>query len=150
MASSSGCVPGEVARSLPDVAGREGSVSRPEAPVPGQRFPRSCRLTARRQFKTVYGEGHRTGCRCFTIYGLPNSIDRCRLGLTVTRKVGCAVVRNRIKRMLREVFRHNRPRLDVPLDLVVNARAALLERPAPEIEREFLDCYARLARRSSR
>ena len=150
MASSFECVPGEVARSLPDAAGRAGSVSPPEAPVPGQRFPRTCRLTSRRQFKTVYAEGRRASCRIFTVFGLPNSLDRCRLGLTVTRKVGCAVVRNRIKRVLRDVFRRNRQRLEFPMDLVINGRTALLELPALQIERELLQCYERLSRRRRR
>ena len=147
MASSSGCVPGEVAPSLPDVAGRVGSVWRSEVPVVGQRFPGSCRLTSRLQFKAVYAKGHRASCRCFTLYALPNSLDRCRLGLTVTRKVGCAVIRNRVKRILRDVYRRNQERLDVPLDIVINARATVLERPRPQLERDFLQCFEKIAGR---
>ena len=98
----------------------------------------------------VYAEGRRASCRFLTLYGLPNSLDDCRLGLTVTRKVGGAVVRNRIKRVLRDIYRRNRGRLDVPMDLVINGRATITERPVPEVERGFLDCYARLVRRRPR
>ena len=147
MVSSFGCVPGAVARSWLDAAGRVGSVWRSEVPVTGHRFPGSCRLTSRMQFKAVYAEGHRASCRCFTLFARPNSSDHCRLGLTVTRKVGCAVVRNRVKRILRDVFRQNRERLDLPLDLVVNARASVLERPVPQLERDFLECFQEVSRR---
>jgi ribonuclease P protein component len=61
--------------------------------------------------------------------------------------VGCAVVRNRVKRILRDVFRRNREQFDLPLDLVVNARASVLERPVPQLERDFLECFQKVSRR---
>jgi ribonuclease P protein component len=84
------------------------------------------------------------------MFGLPNGVGFCRLGLTVPRRVGGAVRRNRIKRALREAFRRNYPLLGVPLDLVVNALPVLVDRPTREIEREFLNCYRRLVRRLPR
>ena len=81
------------------------------------------------------------------LFGLPNTEGECRLGITVTKKVGGAVTRNRIKRVLREVFRHHRNELQPALDLVVNARSAFLDRTSNEIEKEFLDAFHRLARR---
>ena len=137
MASSSGCVREEVARSLLDVAARVASVSRSEAPETDQRFPRSSRLTARRQFLEVYKRGRKARRPSFTVFGLPNDVGRCRIGLTVTRKVGGAVARNRIKRVLREVFRRHEMKWKQPMDLVVNAHRALLRMPAEQIEREL-------------
>lgn len=84
------------------------------------------------------------------MYGLPNSLGYSRLGLTVTRKVGPAVIRNRVKRRLREAYRRNRVRLGAGLDLVVNGRAAALDRPAPELERDLLQCFERIVRGASR
>lgn len=75
---------------------------------------------------------------------MPNSLATCRLGLTVTRKAGGAVVRNRIKRRLREAFRRNRHELDRrPVDLVINGRAAVIERPREALERDLLQCFTR-------
>jgi len=144
MASSSGCVREEVAQSLLDVAARVASASRSEAPVTDQRFPRSCRLTARRQFLEVYKRGRKARRSSFTIFGLPNDVGRFRIGLTVTRKIGGAVARNRIKRVLREVFRRHEMKLKPPMDLVVNAQRALLRMPARHIERELRGAIAEL------
>jgi ribonuclease P protein component len=146
MASSFGCAPEEVKTSSPDVVAREGNESRSDAPRPDQRFPRAHRLTARRQFLVVYGTGRQVSCASFTMFGLENDLGHCRLGVTATRRIGGAVARNRAKRVLREVFRRNRIRLDVPMDLVINVRAALLERTTVDVEREFLRCFERLLR----
>jgi ribonuclease P protein component len=87
------------------------------------------------------------GSSSFTLFGLPNDLDYCRLGLTVPRKVGGAVRRNRVKRLLREVFRHNRTRLEPRMDLVVNARPGIASRSLAELEREFLRSFSMLARK---
>jgi ribonuclease P protein component len=129
---------------LPGVAGRGGSASPSE---PDQRFPRSCRLTARRQFLAVYDMGQRVTSRSFILFGLPNSVGHPRLGITVTRKHGSAVRRNRAKRMLREVFRRNRHRLSLALDVVVNARSGIQDRTYRELESEFLTRFEQLSHR---
>ena len=130
--------------SLPGVDGRGGSASPSE---PDQRFPRSCRLTARRQFLAVYDMGQRVTSRSFLLFGLPNAVGHARLGITVTRKIGNAVRRNRAKRLLREVFRRNRQRLNPAIDVVVNARPGIEARSYAELEEEFLARFAQLARR---
>jgi len=58
---------------------------------------------------------------------LPNELPYCRLGLAVSRKVGDAVVRNRIKRRLREIFRHQLTDRPLRYDFVVVARSASAE-----------------------
>jgi len=152
MASSFGCAPEPVARSSCDAAGRAGRVCRPEGHgsderPPDQGFPRSLRLRSRRQFLAVYENGLKASSTCVTVFGLPNGLTHSRLGLTLTRKTGNAVVRNRAKRLLREVFRLNRHRIGVSLDLVINGRRALLQQPLQRIEQDFLACVARIERR---
>ncbi len=149
MASSFECAPGEVAPSSRDAAGRDVSVSRSDFPA-DQRFRRSWRLTARRQFLVVYQEGRRASSACFTLFGRANGLDHSRVGLTVTRKVGCAVRRNRVKRLLREVYRKNLGRLRAPVDIVVNTRPSILDLPVSRLESEFLKCFSQLARKVSR
>ena len=64
---------------MPVVAGRGGSVSQPDDRAQF-RFPRTDRLTLRRQFRTVYDTGRRVRGRCVTVFGLPNDLGRCRRG----------------------------------------------------------------------
>ena len=84
------------------------------------------------------------------LFGIPNTVGHTRLGVTVTRKLGGAVRRSRAKRRLREIFRRNRPELEPPIDLVVNASPSMVHRTTDELEREFLDGFARLVRRIGR
>lgn len=68
-------------------------------------------------------------CRCsvadssIIVFGHPNDLAYPRLGLSVSRRVGGAVVRNRWKRLLREAFRLSRSRLPDAIDLIVVPRA---------------------------
>lgn len=82
----------------------------------------------------------------FTIFALPNEAGESRLGITVTRKVGNAARRNRIKRRFRDVFRRNRAKLVPPMDLVVNAHRDIDPDDHAGIEAEFLRAFERLAR----
>ncbi len=104
---------------------------------PRLRYRARHRLTHKREFDAVYAgkarksppspPGAALPAGAITVFGLPNGLDHCRLGLSVGRRVGGAVERNRIKRRLREAFRTARPAWDAPphapgLDLVVNVR----------------------------
>ncbi len=133
--------------SCPGAAGRDASASRSETQGRVERFPRAFRLTARREFLAVYEKGRRAGSTSFVMFALPNTTGHCRLGITVTRKVGSSVARNRIKRVLRDVFRRHRAELGPPLDVVVNPRPGAPAATAAEVEREFLDRFRELARR---
>ena len=62
-------------------------------------------LTKRAQFELVYNEGRSWVSKTVVMKTLPNGLDLSRYGLTVGRRVGKAVVRNRIKRLLREILR---------------------------------------------
>ena len=135
--------------SLPVVAEKGGSVSRPDLTAQFS-FPRTDRLTSRHQFRTVYEAGRRVRGRTVTVFGLENRLGRCRVGFTVTRKLGNAVARNRIKRTLREVFRVNRLSTTGSLDLVVNAHASITDRTRSEIERDLVRCVARLTEGDTR
>lgn len=97
------------------------------------------RLRQRREFLRVYQEGRRVGGRYFGLFYLRGAGDRHRLGLTVPRQVGGAVVRNRVKRRLREIFRLNRSVLgDNPLDLVINVYPPGGQAASVELRAEFL------------
>jgi ribonuclease P protein component len=90
------------------------------------RFQRADRLLSSQEFRRVGRHGERLSTRYFVVLvsasETPGEKDRRRLGVTVSRRVGNAVVRNRVKRGVREWFRRNRVRLESPIDLVVIAR----------------------------
>ncbi len=89
------------------------------------RFPRAARLRRKADFDRLMRQGIRVMDARVTLIGLPNDQDSSRLGLAVGRKHGGAVRRNRLKRLLREAFRLERPTLPVGLDLVCLPRAGV-------------------------
>lgn len=86
------------------------------------RFPADCRLRRGADFRRVYAEGVRVGDHRLLMVGVRNHLDVTRMGLSVSRRHGSAVVRNRRKRCLREAFRLVRQELPVGLDLVLIPR----------------------------
>jgi ribonuclease P protein component len=81
------------------------------------------RLHQRVEYLACYHRGRAFTGPLATLHVLPNSLGRPRLGITATRKVGGAVVRNRLRRRCREVYRRYRRRAELPaVDIVVNFR----------------------------
>ena len=146
MASSFAAAQRRAAPFSPGGAGKDVSVCRSETPRHDRRFPRSCRLTSRRQFLEVYKRGRRASTASLTLFGIPNSVGFSRVGLTVSRKIGGAVVRSRIKRLLREVFRLHHQELEPPMDLVINVHRSVRGKKLQQLEEEFLVSYSRLAK----
>jgi ribonuclease P protein component len=86
-----------------------------------QRFPKHVRLLTGSEFRRVLAVRASSADGVLVVYGATNELGHARLGLTVSRAVGSAVVRNRWKRALREAFRLALPALP-PLDLIAIPR----------------------------
>jgi ribonuclease P protein component len=76
-------------------------------------------------FQRVFQRRRSAGDATLVMYACENGLPYSRLGLSVGRKLGGAVERNRIKRLLREAFRLSRPRLPSGLDLVLIPRGSV-------------------------
>ena len=108
-------------------------------------FDRSERVRRRSDFQQIYERGSKVHSRSFTLFRLSNGLEAGRLGIAATRKLGGAVVRNRAKRLVREVFRRNK--LAPGFDIVVIPRREMLEASLVALEIEFRNSLERSARR---
>jgi ribonuclease P protein component len=110
-------------------------------------FRPSARLRARAQFVGVQQGGRRVSGRFVTLIGLPNTLGADRLGIVASKRVGGAVVRNRAKRRLREIFRREQPSragASRSLDVVAIARRELVDAPFAAAEADFIAALGKL------
>jgi ribonuclease P protein component len=86
------------------------------------------RLRKKDDFGRVYREGRSVANRELVLYYLPNqAVSHFRLGVSVSKKVGRAVLRNRLKRLVKEAVRTERERIKAGYDLVVIVRLGARE-----------------------
>ncbi len=114
----------------------------------GRGFSKEERLRKRREFLGVYERGDKIQSTYFVLYMLENGLPHHRLGITVSRKIGRAVVRNRIKRRLREIFRTNKQAIFPHCDLVVIAKRAASRAHNHEMREDILKGILRWTRNS--
>ena len=106
----------DVIASLPSSADR---------PAEGQRFPRDARLVRRGDFDVVYRTGKRLSSSHFTVFVRTNGLPRSRFGFSIKKALGGAVVRNRIRRRLREMVRCRRQEIPAGWDIVIHPKSAV-------------------------
>ena len=104
-----------------------------------QGFPKARRLLRRWEFRLVYDTGTPYRNAGFHLFVRPRSQpgEETRIGITVTRALGGAVVRNRLRRWTRETFRLAYPRIKPGYDLVVNCHRRLGEARRDQFDRSF-------------
>ena len=101
-------------------------------------------LTRKRDFEAVFREGVNTAFRYVVIYARPNGLKMTRLGLSVSKKVGKAVVRNRLKRLLRVAMRKGSEGLRLGYDFIVIARKSSVEAKLDDFIRDIRKFLSRL------
>ena len=108
-------------------------------------FPQSHRLKTPADFERCYGRKKSASDTVLIVYACENGLDHPRLGCSVSKKVGGAVVRNRYKRLFREAFRLTQHDLPPGVDLVV------IPRPGPEPTIDAVkESLVKLARQAAR
>jgi ribonuclease P protein component len=110
--------------------------------VPSKRFPRSGRLLRHSDFERVYKQGRRHFSSHMTVFYLRRDNEQgLRIGFTVSRALGGAVDRNRMKRRLREAARKSWPTQDLPVDVVVNPKKSVLTADFGELLNEMSGAF---------
>lgn len=112
----------------------------------GERFPKWIRLRKRAEFIRVNQGGRQCARRFLVVYALERETTGLptRAGFTASRKIGKSTIRNRTRRMLREVFRRLHHELLPGFDVVINARMRIVNASLAEIENDLRQCLKNL------
>jgi ribonuclease P protein component len=105
----------------------------------GEGFPKAARIRRRREFLSLGRTGQKRRTEHFVLLLQRPASAAARLGVTVSRKVGGAVTRNRLKRRIREAFRRHEARTDFGYDVVVIAKPGGDAATVPMISRALSD-----------
>jgi ribonuclease P protein component len=117
-------------------------------------LPKDERIQSRQDFLRAYEAGVKVHGRFIVVFAAPSETGRTRVGVTVTRKSGNAVVRNRLKRWVRETWRRNRAQTGFlavgPMDLVVNAKPSAAEASFGDFSEDLLRTLRKALRTGSK
>ncbi|MEN6559176.1 MAG: ribonuclease P protein component [Acidobacteriota bacterium] len=105
------------------------------------------RIRKKGDFAGIYREGSRFRGRYFTLVFRGNGLAYSRLAVVASRKVGSAVVRNKVKRRFRDLFRRNKGLLGTPLDLIVVARPEAGTAAWPDLRDSYLSSLTTIFRK---
>lgn len=95
-------------------------------------------ITRNSLFRRLYSKGKTVSSFDIIMYTLPNRSGGNRLGITVSTKVGNAVVRNRIRRRIKEAYRTVETNIPSGVNMVIVARSAAKNRKMPEIRKSLI------------
>jgi ribonuclease P protein component len=112
-----------------------------------QALSRASRVRRRPEFQHAYDSGIRLHGKYMAVFIVPNSGSGSRFGVAASRKLGGAVLRNRMKRLAREVFRRNK--IAEGLDIIVVARREMLDASFSSLETDYRNLLARRHRPAS-
>ena len=117
-----------------------------KSPSSRQTYTKADRLLKRSDYLRLAKCGRRFYNRYFTVQVCHNDLERCRLGITVTRKVAKASGRNRLKRIAREYFRQNRQTLDGVWDINIIVRKEAADLPNKSVVAALESIFAQIAK----
>jgi ribonuclease P protein component len=91
----------------------------------GARFPREARLVRKSEFDAVYRAGKRRSSSHYSVFFRANELPQSRFGFSIKKALGGAVVRNRIRRRLREMVRCHRLEIPAGWDIVIHPKSSV-------------------------
>lgn len=104
---------------------------------------RHLRLTKNFEYIKVYQAGRRWSSPFFTMYTKENGLDTTRLGVSVSKRIGNSVVRNRVKRRLKEAFKKNMKKVKKGYDVIISAKKPAKDADFWVVEREIINLFKR-------
>ncbi len=117
-----------------------------------ENLSREKRLAKRREFLRVYETGRKWFSRYCVVFAAGNQLPYSRIGITATKKLGKANVRNRLKRWTREVYRRRREPLAIDrysLDVVVNVKPNAADAPFQQYRDDLQRALERIVKESA-
>ena len=108
-------------------------------------FPREARLVFRGSFDAVYRAGKRFSSTHFTVFVRSNELALSRFGFSIKKALGGAVVRNRIRRRLREMVRCHRQEIPAGWDIVIHPKNKVATAPFAALTEELVRLLKKLA-----
>jgi len=108
------------------------------AGVDGATFPREARLVRKVEFDAVYRAGKRRSSSHFTVFFRANEQPQSRFGFSIKKALGGAVVRNRIRRRLREMVRCHRLEIAAGWDIVIHPKSTVARAEFAALTAELL------------
>lgn len=99
------------------------------------------RISAGQDFHNIYKAGQRIPGRYVLVFFHPGQQDHNRVGFVVSKKVGNAVIRNRVKRRLRAILHDILPLLNTPFDIVINARPGISGISSEQMQQDLFNTF---------
>ena len=108
------------------------------------------RIRKKRDFLFLYKEGKRYKGKYFNLIYFPNNLSFSRTGIIVSKKIGSAVTRNKIKRLMRELFRRNKGFLKEHLDIIILIKKEIRDTPWPDLQKSYLAAINSIYKKKSK
>jgi ribonuclease P protein component len=104
----------------------------------GLPFPREARLVRRGEFDAVYRAAKRRSSSHFTVFFRANELPQSRFGVSIKKALGGAVLRNRIRRRVREIVRCHRTEIPPGWDIVIHPKSGVTKAPFAALTADLL------------
>ena len=115
-----------------------------QAPAGALSFPREARLVRRGSFDAVYRAGKRFSSSHLTVFVRSNELALSRFGFSIKKALGGSVVRNRIRRRLREMVRCHRQEIPAGWDIVIHPKSKVATAPFAALAEELVHLLKKL------